>query len=99
MLLVGVRLLAPPLPPRRTKCVRPAGERREPVGCESASSFDPSPFMVQVFGKVSEFAVIVESNRHPSVTPPFSSKQVAGQGLALMPLGVTVRGRFTADLF
>jgi hypothetical protein len=29
----------------------------------------------------------VESNRRPRVIPPFSSKQVAGQGLALMPLG------------
>src|SRR6516225_942409 len=55
--------------------------------CESASNFDPSPFMVQVFGAVSEFAVFVESNRRPRVIPPFSSKQVAGQGLALMPLG------------
>jgi hypothetical protein len=26
--------------------------------CESASNFDPSPFMVQVFGTVSEFAVL-----------------------------------------
>jgi hypothetical protein len=39
--------------------------------CESASNFDPSPFMVQIFGAVSEFAVFVESNRHPRVTPPF----------------------------
>src|SRR6516162_4008569 len=65
------------------------------MGCESASNCDPSPFMVQVFGTVSEFAVFVESNPRPSVTPPFSSKQVAGQELALMPLGVTVRRRFT----
>ena len=65
------------------------------AGCQSASNFDPSPFMVQVFGTVSEFAVFVESNRRPRVTPRFSSKQVAGQGLALMPFGVTVRRRFT----
>ena len=51
--------------------------------------------MVQVFGTGSEFAGFMESNRRPRVTPPFSSKQVAGQGLALMPLGVTVRRRFT----
>ena len=69
--------------------------RTPAVLCESASNFDPSPFIVQVFGTVSEFAVFVESNRRPRVTPRFSSKQVAGQGLALMPLGVTVRRRFT----
>jgi hypothetical protein len=62
---------------------------------ESASNFDPTPIVLQVFGTVGESAVFGESDRRPSVTPPFSSKTIVDQAFALMSSGVTVRRLFT----